>query len=45
MPSSRVKILPWYYTDRDAPSRAADRKSAIEADEAASGYQDDSENN
>lgn len=29
MPSNRVKVLPWYYTDRAAPSRAADEAEAI----------------
>lgn len=37
MPSSRVKILPWYYTDRDAPTRAVSDAEAIASDWAAVG--------
>jgi len=37
MPSSRVKLRPWYYADRDAPSRAAAKTDAIETDLADSG--------
>ena len=40
MPSSRVKILPWYYADRDAPSRAADKSKHIAEDIESSGDPD-----
>lgn len=43
MPSERVKIVPWYYAERNAPSRAVDKKTAIEADEAASDEREDDE--
>lgn len=36
IPSARVKIRPWYYTDRGQPSRADDKAAAISADLAAS---------
>jgi hypothetical protein len=29
MPSRWVKILPWYYTERKEPSRAAEKAAAI----------------
>lgn len=32
IPDSRVKVRPWYYTDRSEPSRAADKKAAIKTD-------------
>lgn len=37
MPSRRVKILPWYYTERNAPSRARELSDALEQDIHASG--------
>lgn len=37
MPSSRIKLRPWYYADRDEPSRAEDKRKAIEADVQATG--------
>lgn len=32
VPSRWVKILPWYYTERRQPSRAAEKTAAIKAD-------------
>lgn len=32
LPSRWVKILPWYYTERKQPSRAAAKRAAIERD-------------
>lgn len=29
VPSSRVKILPWYYTDKNQPSRQIERHRAL----------------
>lgn len=29
IPSSRVKILPWYYTDKNQPSRQVERDRAL----------------
>lgn len=37
MPSTRLKIRPWYYIDRSEPSRAADDAAAIASDWAAVG--------
>ena len=35
VPSRRVKLLPWYYTDRKQPSRHVDERDALRADFAA----------
>jgi len=35
-PSARVKVLPWYYTDRRVPARATATRDAIDADVLAS---------
>lgn len=37
MPSSRVKVLPWYYTDRNQPTRAQSDADALASDWAADG--------
>jgi hypothetical protein len=37
IPASLVKIVPWYYTERSAPSRAEDKRLAIKTDEEDSG--------
>lgn len=41
--SKWVKILPWYYTEKNEPSRAEYKRRAIEDDEAASGEDADDE--
>lgn len=38
MPSRWVKLRPWCYTERDAPTRAAEREHAVERDLAADEY-------
>lgn len=35
MPSRWVKILPWYYTERNQPTRAAALREALTFEEAA----------
>lgn len=29
IPSRRIKILPWYYTEKDQPTRAAELRDAL----------------
>jgi hypothetical protein len=43
MPSKWVKLVPWYYTERNAPSRQSSLGEALAAEDSAE-YGDSSEN-
>lgn len=40
MPSKWVKLVPWYYTERNAPSRQSSLRSALAEEELAEGLKE-----
>lgn len=40
MPSKWVKLVPWYYTERNAPSRQSAFRTALAEEECAEGFEE-----